>query len=110
MFPVCSWIDVIIIDDIVSLVYRLICRFCANYLYSSIETSINTSPYKEESERRTRSYSISRRDRRQGVGFLREMDIVNGFQLCDAHYRGVGWQGMFIHMIDKSWYCVLERE
>ena len=73
----------------------MMCRFCANYLYSSIETSINTSPYKNDAEKRSRSRSNSARrgEKKQTTGFVREMDIVNGFQLCDAQYRRTGMRG-----------------
>ena len=61
-------------------------QFCANYLASSIANSINTSPYRDDLTRRSRSGSIRKGDKKRS-GFLREMDIVNGFQLCDARYR-----------------------
>ena len=69
----------------------IINRFCAANLPSCIAKSINTSPYKEEVTRKNRS---NRRDRK--TGFLREMDIVNGFQLCDAKYKGAGSHGIHI--------------
>lgn len=72
----------------------LICRFCANYLHSAIENSINTSPYKEDFTKRSRSGSLRKGDKRSTSGFLREMDIVNGFQLCDARYRNAVTKGM----------------
>lgn len=70
-------------------------RFCANYLHSSIANSINTSPYKEEPTRRARSDSLRKGDKKTASSFLREMDIVNGFQLCDARYRSSVTKGTF---------------
>ena len=37
--------------------------------------------------------------RPQNGTFLREMDIVNGFQLCDAEYRGSCTRGSFFSFI-----------
>lgn len=67
-------------------------RFCANYLASSIANSINTSPYRDDLTRRSRSGSLRKGDKKRS-GFLREMDIVNGFQLCDARYRSAVTKG-----------------
>lgn len=69
-------------------------RFCASNLHSSIAKSINTSPYKEEPVRVLRNRTIRVNDRK--TGFIREMDIVNGFQLCDAKYRRVAGKGIYM--------------
>ena len=67
-------------------------RFCADNLHSSIAKSINTSPYKDASPKKTPSEK-SRRGDKKTLGFIREMDIVNGFQLCEQQYRGVSTRG-----------------
>ena len=77
-----------------STIVTIIYRFCANYLHSAIENSINTSPYKEDSTKCSRSGSFRKGDKRSTSGFLREMDIVNGFQLCDARYRNAVTKGI----------------
>ena len=72
----------------------LIIRFCAVNLGSSIEKAINTSPYKDATSKRPRSDSRRKGDWKSTSGFLREMDIVNGFQLCDAKYKGTATRGI----------------
>lgn len=73
-------------------------RFCATNLHSSIAKSINTSPYKEEPVRMIRNRTIRLSDRK--AGFIREMDIVNGFQLCDAKYRRIAGKGMNMKRVE----------
>lgn len=67
-------------------------RFCALNLPASVEKAINTSPYKEGTKK-PRSNSYRKGDRKPTTGFIREMDIVNGFQLCDAKYRATATRG-----------------
>ena len=39
------------------------------------------------------------------------MDIVNGFQLCDAHYRRTGFQGKYIvGNLNLKWKWVNKME
>lgn len=91
IFPFMLSLTAMAAPSVHSMIYECFnSRFCATNLHTSIAKSINTSPYKEEPTRKHRSNSI-RRDSKSG--FLREMDIVNGFQLCDAKFKGSGTRG-----------------
>lgn len=87
-------------------IHLLMFRFCAVNLGSSIGKAINTSPYKEATLKQQRSDSRRKGDRKSTSGFLREMDIVNGFQLCDAKYKGSATRGISVsvscHVDDGS--------
>ena len=73
--------------------YSIIRRFCATNLHSCIAKSINTSPYNMEMKAQgTPKYRSKQYDAKSG--FIREMDIVNGFQLCDSKYKSLS-QSMF---------------
>ena len=68
--------------------------FCAEHLHHSIAKSINDSPYKSSLPKRSSSDS-SPAPGKIPASFLREMDIINGFQLCDRSYRDVSIRGSF---------------
>lgn len=66
--------------------------FCAEHLHHSIAKSVNESPYKSSLLKRSSSDSSSAPGKIPS-SFLREMDIINGFQLCDRSYRDVSIRG-----------------
>lgn len=66
--------------------------FCAEHLHHSIAKSVNESPYKSSLLKRSSSDSSSAPGKIPS-SFLREMDIINGFQLCDRSYRDVSLRG-----------------
>lgn len=66
--------------------------FCAEHLHHSIAKSVNESPYKSSLLKRSSSDSSSAPGKIP-ASFLREMDIINGFQLCDRSYRDVSIRG-----------------
>ena len=66
--------------------------FCAEHLHHSIAKSVNESPYKSSLLKRSSPDSSSAPGKIPS-SFLREMDIINGFQLCDRSYRDVSLRG-----------------